>query len=203
MVSGKAFWGQHMWKIIHYFSWQNNPYFENLLWCLTHLLPCEMCRNNLIKKLQKYPIESYSNSGESMLYYTYMFHDLVNKSTKKTSPSFDNVKHYISQLKFNDIIETIWYSIHTLSATVKEDNAYYFKEYLIILANLLPQNYSKIYSDFLRKYPIDSYLRSHSDAFFYGYLFHQHLSKKRLPPYLSMKAYYFSGVGEECKDCKV
>ena len=107
----------------------------------------------------------------------------------------------------------IWITIHTLAATLKPGDAGAFKTLLWSLTELLPCDFCRTnLAEKLRNHPPDTYLRNKEDAFFYTYILHdmanQHISKyhpdspKNSPPYDDVKAFYFSVLGEECKDCK-
>ena len=108
----------------------------------------------------------------------------------------------------------VWTSIHIFAATLRPENANAFKTYLWSLTQLLPCDYCKTnLKTKLEKFPPDSYLTNNHDAFFYSYLLHdlvnQHISRyhpktpKVSPCFDDVKAYYFNGLGEDCKGCKV
>ena len=97
---GKDFVGPSTWEVLHSFaasydaSPQSAKAFKDLVYSLTMLFPCEVCRENLKAKLKKYPIDPYLTSNNSAFLYTYILHDDVNKHLGKTSPKYDDVKKY-------------------------------------------------------------------------------------------------------------
>ena len=107
---GKDFWGPHIWHTIHILALTLKPgdgrYFVQFLESLTHLLPCEECRENLRKKLVELPPERYVTNNYDAFHYTYMLHDKANKHISsmpgaplKVSPAFEEVKRmYITSL---------------------------------------------------------------------------------------------------------
>jgi hypothetical protein len=82
-------WGPHAWVFLHTitFNFPENPtpeqqkvykeFFESLI----HIIPCDKCRYNYIKKIKKYPVnvESRMKLVEWLLH----IHNDVNKSTGK------------------------------------------------------------------------------------------------------------------------
>ena len=219
---GKDFWGPPIWCVIHIlaitFNKSNKEEYVEFLWLLTKLLPCDYCKANLVKKLKEIPPEKYLTDNKKAFWYTYIIHDFVNQhisyhnpKSPKISPSFDEIKlSYVKSLKYNRnefIGHAVWNMIHILAATLKSENAIYYKRFLELLTVLLPdQDYRINLQNFLEKYNIDPYLRSNHDTFFYSYILHktinEHLSKYS-PPYEVIKNFYFSSLGEECDDCKV
>ena len=102
---GKDFWGLPIWTTFHIFAATFKPEHKNIFLLfiksvLTTLLPCEECRRNLKKKLDKYPPEKYLTNNHDAFFYSYLIHDLANieisRKTKKeiSSPPFDEVKAY-------------------------------------------------------------------------------------------------------------
>ena len=219
---GKDFWGPPAWCVIHILAITlrkgTKKEYEEFLWLLTKLLPCDYCKANLVKKLRELPPEKYLTDNQKAFWYTYIIHDLANqhisshhpKSTK-VSPSFDEVKlSYVDALRYHRdefIGHAVWTMIHILAATLRSENVVYYKRFLELLTVLLPnQDYRDNLRNFLRNYNIDPYLRSNHDAFFYSYILHKTINEylsKPSPPYTVIKNFYFSSLGEECDDCKV
>jgi hypothetical protein len=84
-------WGPSTWTFIHLIVLaEPEPlntirldYYHNLFQLLTHLLPCEKCRNHLSENLQKLkPIKSLKTKRE-LFDWTVELHNLVNKIIDK------------------------------------------------------------------------------------------------------------------------
>lgn len=102
-VDIKKFWGPHVWFTIHTFAVSYDPAvpatkkaFLSFINSCVYLLPCMACREHMIANMKKIPIEGYFGSNETLLLWTYYFHDLVNKSIlpQKHSPPFAVVRDY-------------------------------------------------------------------------------------------------------------
>jgi len=118
---GKDFWGPPIWTTIHILAAtlrpENAKEFEEFLWLLTRLLPCETCKRHLTEKLQKYPPGPYLTNNHDAFFYSYTLHDMVNEQVNremesksgrggnaksggdvnvklKESPSFDDIKSF-------------------------------------------------------------------------------------------------------------
>nr|QBK86592.1 MAG: Erv1/Alr family disulfide (thiol) oxidoreductase [Marseillevirus LCMAC102] len=220
MKKGKDFWGPPVWTTIHIFAaiLENAQLFEEFLWLLTKLLPCDYCKLNLDKKLETHPPKKYLVNNVNAFLYTYIVHDLANQhitkyhpSTPKTSPTFDDVWDvYITALHSQESNgfwgPPIWAVIHIFAATLRQENAKEYKRFLEVVGVLLPTQSSRVLLQILRSYPIDSYLRNNHDAFFYSYIIHDIMNNhlgKRSPSFDDVKSFYFSALGEECSDCKI
>ena len=103
--SGREFWGPPIWTTIHILAStlrpENASEFKRFLETLTHLLPCERCKQNLKTKLKMYPPDKYLLNNDDAFFYTYLLHDAVNENITKTnpktpkeSPNFDNIKSF-------------------------------------------------------------------------------------------------------------
>ncbi len=109
----KNMWGPPIWATIHILAAtlrpENGEAYKNLLFSLTKLLPCDYCRDNLLKKLTDHPPDKYLRNNHDAFFYSYLLHDLANQhitehtpplqggdnpSDPKISPPFDDVKAY-------------------------------------------------------------------------------------------------------------
>ena len=113
----------------------------------------------------------------------------------------------------------IWTTIHILAATLSPETAQYYKTFLECLTHLLPcEQCKRNLAEKLRNHPPDAYLSNNHDAFFYTYMLHdlanEHISaehienghselQKESPNYDEIKAFYFSGLSQECKGCGI
>ena len=104
-VKGKSFWGPPIWFAIHALSAvlrpENAEYYKQFLESLTHLLPCEECKNNLKLKLTSHPPDAYLSNNDDAFFYSYMLHDLANENisqehpdTPKESSNYDEIKTF-------------------------------------------------------------------------------------------------------------
>jgi len=99
---GKKFWGPPIWTTIHILAATLRPEdadaYEMFLESLTRLLPCDICRQNLIYKLKHYPPAPYLKNNEDAFFYSYFLHDMVNESASgkegkvRESPPYEDVK---------------------------------------------------------------------------------------------------------------
>ncbi len=217
---GKDFWGELNWDFIHYVGYTYDPR-DNLraraimrfFVLLTFLIPCIMCRKNLISKYRKLPPTKYMDSQRSLFYYTYVIHDMANKhitkyhpNTPKVSPPFKDVlKKY--QNRRGSVSDLVWHIIHIFAATMKYENGEHFKEFLNLIGKVSGDvGIQKAVTEFTVRYNIDPYLLNNNDAFLYTYLLHDNYAKsigKKIPDFDTTKYFYFRSLGEECNDCKI
>lgn len=98
MSQGKKFWGPPIWTTIHILAVtlqpENSLAYKRFLELLTFLLPDELSRSNLHKILEQYPPDKYLHSNHDAFFYSYMLHDLINKTLKKSSPKYEFVKSF-------------------------------------------------------------------------------------------------------------
>jgi excinuclease UvrABC ATPase subunit len=106
-VHGRDFFGPSAWRTIHSAAATYDPskrssfkafienYFANL--------PCKVCSGHALKNLKDYPIDQSLGSAEELFFWTYSFHDMVNKQinkanknvsgyTPKVSPDYITIK---------------------------------------------------------------------------------------------------------------
>lgn len=95
-MSGKDFWGPAFWKTIHSMAASYTPKqkkaFEEFMYGLIVLLPCDACRDHLRQNLKTLPMENYMIDNHSLFLWSYYLHDIVNRQLGKTSPPFTLVK---------------------------------------------------------------------------------------------------------------
>ncbi len=209
MTTGKAFWGLSFWVVMHHVALDilNPSDYTVLLQCIAKLLPCDKCKAHFVNNMREYPVSQYMHNNDALFYYTYMLHDLVNKSKNPPvqSPKYENVQQHYKHMSISIYEKNMWHVLFTLAALVKDNTALDFKLMFLFLINTMSGKHPE-YNAFLKKYPMDSYLRNNKDTFFYTFLFYSDIYKKKgvaPPPYLKVKASYFAGVGEECRDCKI
>jgi hypothetical protein len=219
---GKDFWGPPIWYLIHTLAITLRPgtedSYEEFLWLLTVLLPCDYCKEHLIQKLKTHPPENFLSDNNKAFWYSYVIHDLANQHisdhnprTPKYSPNFDEVKNfYIKNLKTQGHVfcgHVTWTVIHILAATLKPDNALEYKRLLELLVILLPyKEWRTSLNHFLGQNSINPYLRNNHDTFLYSYMLHKKINQRNgkvSPQYEIVKNFYFSSLGEECDDCRI
>jgi hypothetical protein len=110
----------------------------------------------------------------------------------------------------------IWETIHIIAAAYKYSPEA-AKAFVSMLEGLM--NYflpcDKCRANLKKKLetmPIEPYLFSNHDLFFYTYMLHELANRqisqehpdapKTSPPYLEIKQHYFSKLGKECSECK-
>lgn len=109
--------------------------------------------------------------------------------------------------------DSYWKTIHCSTAAYKPENAKPFKQFTEALPYLLPcEECSEHLIANLKIVPVDSYLGSNHDLFFWGYIIHDRVNQaynkehpdqppKYSPPFDQVKAYYFRALSEDCKAC--
>ena len=192
---GKDFWGPPIWTVIHIFAItlkpENAKYYQEFLWLMTKLIPCDYCKKNLIQKLEKYPPEKYLTSSSKAFLYSYIIHDMANqhisrvypKKKPKVSPSLEIVKEsYLIGLKTEDSKfwgPPVWATIHILTVTLRSEDSNNYEKMMRLFTFLLPcQTAKSNLSELLKLYNIQPYLRNNHDAFFYSYMMHDFINKK-------------------------
>ena len=115
-MSSKYFIGPPTWTILHsyaaaYNSKTQRESFPVFVKTLGKLFPCEICQENFKKKLEILPLEPYLESNDSLFFWTYCIHTMVNEairdsdpSNPKWSPDYDQVKSFYFQ-KMNENCE--------------------------------------------------------------------------------------------------
>lgn len=106
-----------------------------------------------------------------------------------------------------------WQAIHSMAVTYTSDAADAFKSFMNSLVYTLPCKACREHlKRNLKDLPIDTYLGNNSDLFLWTYLLHDRVNvqaskdqktKKQSPNYDAIKAFYFSQLGDECKECKL
>lgn len=205
---GKDFWGPRVWNGMHtistYVTINKNNEYARLWWALTKLIPCELCQNNLVKKLEEYPPNKYGTQSETAFFHSYIIHDLANQhishynpKTPKVSPPFDKIRNYYFELSKKDVKSNIYNMIHTLSTTYQPENAGIFKMFIKDINKIIPGIIN------IKEFN-DIYLRNNHDLFFWTYISRMNLpSSTNLDKnFNKLKFVYFNALGEECKDCK-
>lgn len=217
-LKGRNFWGPPIWELIHSLADKYTPNkrsaYLKFLVLLTFILPCLMCRKNLIKKLKDNPPSKHLGSSRHLLLYTYMIHDRANKDiskdhplTPKVSPPYSDVARRFQNQSSSAIDNVMWHVIHILATTLRYESGEKYAEMITTISGLTPNVYvGKLIADFLKVYPIDPYLRNNNDAFTYSYMLHDYVAKKTMnaiQSYDITKNFYFGALSESCNDCKL
>ena len=94
-------WGSQAWLFLHTITlnYPDNPSkfdkenFKNFFENLSHVIPCDVCREHYKKNIRKYPIQL--DSKESLTKWLHMIHNLVNvKNNKDELPYEEFIKNY-------------------------------------------------------------------------------------------------------------
>ena len=108
---GKEFWGEAEWIAFHSKAAVYDPKSRDsakaYVYSLTDLLPCELCRKELLATLVAYPIDNYLSSHEDFFRFSWICHDRANKAhnsshpgASKVSPPYEIVRnHYFAALR--------------------------------------------------------------------------------------------------------
>jgi hypothetical protein len=110
--------------------------------------------------------------------------------------------------------ESYWTALHSATAAYKPSREKYYRAYFESLPYLLPcDDCGEHLIANMKKIPIDNYLRSNHDLFFYGYMVHDLVNQqcnarrkrgdkiKYSPPFDDVKDRYFRALNEECEAC--
>jgi hypothetical protein len=105
-LSGKSninpeMWGPYFWQTFHFtaFGYPENPNatdksaYKTFFIHFMKILPCDKCSVSSQEIIDTNLLEKALESRESLIRWSYNFHDKVNKKLNKTSPSFENFKY--------------------------------------------------------------------------------------------------------------
>jgi hypothetical protein len=205
----KDFWGPQIWFSIHYSAAglkpENIQSFRNFIYSLPNLLPCKVCKTHLATNLQSYPV---FNMESNLLYWSWMLHNVVNKSLKKYTPRFKDVEsYYLTGVKNPKVWgPPMWRMIHSIAAAYEfsSENAYAFKQFIFSLPGLIPcTNCQSMLLNMLQNViPLrEEYLTDNKKLFLWSYNLHNTVNKKLgviSPNYERVKSFYFN---EKCEIC--
>ena len=100
-----------------------------------------------------------------------------------------------------------WLVLHTVASTYEPSTRETFKIFIYSFAELLPcaacREHLKVH---LRELPIDNYLGSNNDLFFWMYILHDKINKqlgKKSPPLNKVKNLYYTSLGDSCRNCSL
>lgn len=109
-------WGKQCWHIIHLIalSYPNSPNqvdkykYKQFFWYLGEILPCEACSQNYKRHWMKYPISYYLMNSDTLLQWTILIRNEVQKELQKKFPDkyyplYDSkkVQFYYESMKSN------------------------------------------------------------------------------------------------------
>jgi len=104
-LSGKSninprLWGPYFWQTFHFtaFGYPDNPNstdksaYKTFYIHFMKILPCDKCSVSSQETIDVSLLEKALESRESLIRWSYNFHDKVNKKLNKTSPGFETFK---------------------------------------------------------------------------------------------------------------
>jgi hypothetical protein len=212
-MKANDFWGPHVWKMIHCsalcFTPNKKHSFFSFIYSLPDLLPCHVCRLHLRQNLQTFPLTEYHlQNKDTLFYWTYTLHDIVNKQLGKLSPPLDTIKqYYIHHLEYPHFWgPSYWFSIHSISSQFSPSSSYAFKRFIYSLPALLPcSQCSSLTTQSLRAISLtDDFLNSKESLLFWSYQFHDYINTqlgKSSPSFQSIRNFYLEKL--DCKDCSI
>jgi FAD-linked sulfhydryl oxidase len=97
-------WGSHAWLFLHTvtLNYPENPnefdkkHYKDFFESLSHVIPCEVCKNHYKKNIKKYPIKL--ESRESLTRWLHKIHNLVNIKNGKEEYPYDKFIEKYSEL---------------------------------------------------------------------------------------------------------
>ena len=105
-LSGKSninpkLWGPYFWQTFHFtaFGYPETPNttdksaYKTFFIHFMKILPCDKCSVSSQKIIDTQLLEKALESRETLIRWSYDFHDKVNKKLNKTSPGFETFKH--------------------------------------------------------------------------------------------------------------
>ena len=101
----------------------------------------------------------------------------------------------------------IWRTIHSQAVTYQPHRAEHYKQFINTLPYLLPCAVcQKHLAENLKQLPLEPYLTSNHNLFFWTYLLHDRINTqlgKKSPPFNDIKAEYFKALSDECANCQL
>tara|TARA_B110001450_G_scaffold146406_1_gene136819 strand:- start:4681 stop:5109 length:429 start_codon:yes stop_codon:yes gene_type:complete len=104
-LSGKSninpnLWGPYFWQTFHFtaFGYPENPNeedisaYKNFYIHFMKILPCDKCSISSQEIINVNDLENALKSRETLIRWSYNFHDSVNKKLNKTSPGYETFK---------------------------------------------------------------------------------------------------------------
>ena len=90
-------WGPGLWSTIHTIAagadtQEKREAFKIFVESLCGCLPCDKCRIHLDKNLDKLPIDNYMVSNVELFKWSWMLHNIVNKSNGKKEFSYEEAQ---------------------------------------------------------------------------------------------------------------
>ena len=208
----RKFWGPSTWCMIHSaaagYKQEYRVSFKQFANSLPDLLPCQYCRQNLIKEYNVLPLTDQSLANNKALFmWSYFIHDLVNKRlSKRASPAYPLAEqYYFSRAHKNDFWgPCFWRAIHSFSASYRPAVKQAFKQFVYSLNGIIPCERCKgHFQRNLNQIPLtEDYLKNSHNLFLWSYLLHDLVNRqlgKISPPFEEIKAQYFNA--EICGSC--
>lgn len=199
----KTFWGPSTWASIHFASSGYTPdrqrSITQFIYSLRELLPCQLCCQHLTKNLELNPLTShYFKDANSLLYWSYQLHDLVNKQLGKTSINYRQVQSFYFDKNYPEVWGPhFWRMIHSFAAVYKPSSKESFRQFIYALPGILPCDVcrTRLISN-LKILPLteNALLNSHN-LFLWTYQLHDLFNRqlgKISPNFESVKGVYFS-----------
>lgn len=220
MGNGKDFWGSKQWKYLHVITFANGnkvsvrPKLQTHISSLQNLLPCMECRQNFSKKLVAFPVSKFNGNFFNMIY---IYHDQVNKYynkknpnlVQKISPPLQSVYNYYSSIAQDRNLweRDMWISFYCIAASYSPEFYQSAIDFFKTVQYVLPTEETRnLFSHLVEQYPIEPYLNSNHDLFFWVYLINDAYCKKLGcvidSDYTLWKSFIFKSLGDDCKQCQ-
>lgn len=110
-----SIWGPPMWHVLHTISFnypvkptkEQKKHYFNFYNNLQNILPCKYCRDNIVKNMEKIPLNmKVFKNRENLSTWVYELHEIVNKMLNKVSGlSYDDIRQRYETFRARCIVK--------------------------------------------------------------------------------------------------
>ena len=146
-----SIWGPPMWHVLHTISFnypvkptkEQKKHYFNFYNNLQNILPCKYCRDNIVKNMEKIPLNmKVFKNRENLSTWVYELHEIVNKMLNKVSGlSFEDIRQRYETFRARCIVEDSKLNYKTNIETGCTEPLYGSKSQCIL--NIVPKDARK------------------------------------------------------------